>query len=119
MLSSECRYGPPLGLHLSPRDPAIAPSRLTPVHVERPEDDPIAFEDAVESAAWGLRPGDDRHIGGDGQGSDVLRGLAGHCREPGEKGTGQRVQPHIHVLARGSWEGAPDSEESLGCVAGK
>lgn len=49
-------------LHLSPRDPDFTPGRLTPVHVEGPEDDTIAFEDAIESAAWGLRPGDDRHI---------------------------------------------------------
>ena len=49
-------------LHLSPRDPDFIPGRLTPIHVEGPEDDTIAFEDAIESAAWGLRPGDDRHI---------------------------------------------------------
>lgn len=77
MLSSKC--GPPATPGLSPREPATTPSRLTPVNIEGPEDDPIAFEDAVEGAARGLRPGDDGHVGSDGQGPDVLGGLAGHC----------------------------------------
>lgn len=77
MLSSKC--GPPPTPCLSPHELATTPSRLTPVNVEGPEDDPIAFEDAIEGAAWGLRPGDDGHVGSDGQGPDVLRGLAGHC----------------------------------------
>lgn len=64
-------------LHLTPlcRDMAISSvlpptyvcpmpraSALTSIHVEGPEDDPVALEHTVEGTAWGFRPGDDGHI---------------------------------------------------------
>ena len=107
------------------------PSRLTPVNVEGPEDDPIAFEDAVEGAARGLRPGDDSHVGSDGQGPDVLGGLAGHCGGESQRAwlgryrTTRMCRQDPAALPKEPWVtqvgGPPDSIESreFGLVAGK
>lgn len=53
----------------------------TSIHVEGPEDHPVALQDAIEGAPWGLRPRDDCHVRSDGQGPHVFWGLAGHCQK--------------------------------------